>query len=152
MSNPKGTRWATAVVEYLLTAGAPAAEKRSLNGARDLGDITGVHPSVMIEAKNRKTINLAQIMGEVETQTQNVQERMQRIGDSYAARGGSWAFRAALGMAFVKRPRKGQVADGYAVMSIGTAVRLLREAGYVSDALANPSLEAVEAKAGEPRG
>lgn len=45
-----GTATETAVVHYLRGAGFPHAERRSLNGANDLGDITGT-PGLCWEVK-----------------------------------------------------------------------------------------------------
>jgi hypothetical protein len=40
----KGTSAETAVVKFLIDNGFPYAERRALNGALDLGDITGLLP------------------------------------------------------------------------------------------------------------
>lgn len=60
MTRPKnvGTAAETAVVRYLRTHGWPHAERRSLGGAHDLGDITGT-PGVCWEIKSGKTAERA---------------------------------------------------------------------------------------------
>ncbi|MGW4388231.1 hypothetical protein [Streptomyces sp. NPDC004685] len=50
-SKAKGTKAETDVVRYLREAGFTQAERRTLNGTQDRGDIAGV-PGVVIEVKN----------------------------------------------------------------------------------------------------
>jgi len=52
----KGTSAETAVVKYLIDNGFPYAERRALNGALDLGDITGT-PALAWEVKNHKEVS-----------------------------------------------------------------------------------------------
>lgn len=44
-----GTRWESAIVAYLIDRGWIHTERRTLNGAIDKGDISGI-PGVMVEA------------------------------------------------------------------------------------------------------
>lgn len=50
-SKTKGTSAETAVVTYLIAAGALHAERRALTGNQDKGDIAGL-PGVAVEVKN----------------------------------------------------------------------------------------------------
>lgn len=77
-------------------------ERNGAHGQADRGDIRGV-PLWTVEAKNVKTIDLSGFMRETETERQNA-------GDQY-------------GVCLVKARRK-PLADGYAVMTIGTWLRL----------------------------
>jgi len=109
-SKRKGTAWESAVAQYLIERGAPNAERRSLNGAKDRGDIAGVL-SVMIECKNEKTITLASYIDEVEVQRRNDH--------------------AAVAVAWIKRRGKGSPADGYVVMTGQQFIDLLIDADYM---------------------
>jgi hypothetical protein len=61
----KGTNAETAVVRYLREHGHPHAERRSLRGNEDWGDITGT-PGVCWEVKAAKTLALAGWLRETE--------------------------------------------------------------------------------------
>ena len=50
-SKAKGTAWESAIAAYLQGAGWVHAERRTLSGANDRGDVAGL-PGVVIEAKN----------------------------------------------------------------------------------------------------
>ena len=106
----KGTRWETAVVEYLRMAGVPHAERRALNGAGDQGDIAGL-PGIVIEAKNCRTVDLAGWLDEAETERANA--------------------RADVGVAWHHRRGKSSPGQGYVTMTGETFVALLRAAGYI---------------------
>jgi len=108
-SKQRGTRWETAIVDYLRARGWPHAERRALNGNRDRGDIAGVVGWV-IEAKNTRGITLAAWAKELETEVRNAN----------APNGALW----------IKRVGKGSPADGYVVLDGATFTRLLRDAGY----------------------
>jgi hypothetical protein len=108
-SRAKGTAWAAAIVKYLIDQGWPHAETRDLHGNKDRGDIAGLI-GVMIEAKNEKTITLAQYANEVETQTAN---------DN-----------ASIGAAWIKRPRHTDPGKGYVLIDGATFTQLLKDAGY----------------------
>jgi hypothetical protein len=104
-----GTRFESAIVDFLTRNGFPHAERRALAGALDKGDITGI-PSVVIEAKATKTITLAAFLDEALTERDNAG--------------------AAIGAAWIKRRGKGSAGDGYVVMDGHTYVRLLRMSGW----------------------
>lgn len=53
-----GTRFESAIVDYLASRGWRHAERRAKTGALDKGDITGI-PGVVIEAKDVAKITLA---------------------------------------------------------------------------------------------
>lgn len=69
-SKAKGTAAETAVVSFLASNGFPYVERRALNGALDLGDITGI-PGICIEVKNCKEYTFAAWMRETETERVN---------------------------------------------------------------------------------
>lgn len=110
-SGEKGTRWASELVRYLKTVGVPYAERRSLSGARDRGDISGI-PGVVIEAKSVARHALAEWLEEA---------RVERDND-----------KAAVGFVWFKRRGKASAADGYVLMDGATVVQLLRDAGYIA--------------------
>jgi 3D (Asp-Asp-Asp) domain-containing protein len=66
----KGTSVETAVVKFLIDNGFPYAERRALNGALDLGDITGT-PALAWEVKNHKTYKIPAWLKETELETKN---------------------------------------------------------------------------------
>ena len=73
MTNPskaRGTAYETALVGWLQTHGHPYAERRTLAGAHDRGDIAGI-PGVVLEAKNCKTIALAAWVDELAVEIGN---------------------------------------------------------------------------------
>jgi len=114
MANPSGRRgadWEQKVADYLKEE-FPMVERRVKNGRLDRGDITGLG-SVVIEAKAERVIDLPGYLGELEVEQDN---------DS-----------ASFGFVFVKN-RRHSVEDGYAVLSIAAARRLLvllRDAGLL---------------------
>jgi hypothetical protein len=110
-SRAKGTAWESAIVHHLRTHGAPHAERRALNGAKDRGDIAGL-PSVVIEAKSAAKVELAQWLDEAEQERANDQ--------------------AAVGVVWFKRRGKTDPGAGYVLMTGDTLVRLLAEAGYIA--------------------
>jgi voltage-gated potassium channel Kch len=101
----KGTRFETQVVEYLRTHGFSTVERRSLAGANDKGDITGL-PGVVIEVKNHKAMTLAGWVDEAE------------------AEGGNAG--ADLAVVWHKRRGKGSPGDCFVTMSGDYFVALLR--------------------------
>lgn len=109
----KGTRWETAIVDYLRSHGAPHAERRAPSGAKDRGDVAGI-PGVVIEAKSHTGLNLAGWIDEAE---------VERANDG-----------AALAVVWHKRRGKTSAGDGYVTMTGSTFVRLLIEAGYIREA------------------
>ncbi len=109
-SKQKGTRWETAIVEYLRTNGVSHAERRTFAGAHDKGDISGI-PGIVIEAKNEKAISLAAYADEAATEATNAG--------------------AALGVAWIHRRGKASPAAGYVLMSGADLIHLLEQAGYI---------------------
>lgn len=105
-SKRKGTAAESAVVDFLRTSGFTHAERRTLNGAKDRGDIAGL-PGVVIEVKNCARQELAAWIAEAE---------LERDND-----------RASLGVVWHKRRGKGQPADWFVTMSGLQFVALLRE-------------------------
>lgn len=69
-SKAKGTSAESAVVQYLQTMGFTHAERRTLNGAYDRGDIAGI-PGVVIEVKNCARQELAAWVAEAERERDN---------------------------------------------------------------------------------
>lgn len=69
-SKAKGTAAETAVVSFLASNGFPYAERRALNGAVDLGDITGI-PGIVLEVKNCKEYTFGAWMRETEVERAN---------------------------------------------------------------------------------
>jgi hypothetical protein len=117
-SRAKGTRWESAVVDYLRGAGVPHAERRASNGSKDRGDVAGI-PGVVIEAKNAATVTLASWLDEAEAE---------RVNDG-----------AAVAVVWHHRRGKGSPGDGYVTMSGATLVRLLTDAGYIQARSPGPS-------------
>ena len=70
MSNPRGTRFETRLVHYLVDQGFKYAERRARNGKKDRGDIAGI-PAVCIEAKAHKGFDLAGWMDEAIVEAEN---------------------------------------------------------------------------------
>ena len=103
-----GTRWESAIVDYLASRGWRHAERRAKTGAHDKGDITGV-PGVVIEAKDVAKISLAEFLREAQVEAENAG--------------------ALVGAAWIKRRGKASPADAYVVMDGETFTHLLREAG-----------------------
>lgn len=66
----KGTAWESRIVDALRAAGFAQAERRSLNGVSDRGDIAGVVGTV-IEAKNCARTELATWVDEAEIEAAN---------------------------------------------------------------------------------
>lgn len=111
-SKQKGTRWESAIVQFLKERGVIHAERRALNGATDRGDIAGI-PGLVIEAKSTKALTLAAFVKEAEAERANDGARH--------------------GVAWIKRVGKSSPADAYVVMTGDGLMRLLADAGYVPD-------------------
>lgn len=109
-SKRRGTAWESAIVDYLRTVGATQAERRTLGGAHDRGDIAGL-PGVVIEAKAERTITLAEYIAETERE---------RVNDG-----------ARIGVAWIKRRGKASPGEAYVVMTGENLIRLLVDAGYI---------------------
>lgn len=69
-SKSKGTAAETAVVRFLRSAGFVQAERRTLSGAQDRGDIAGL-PGVVIEVKNCQRDSLGAWVAEAELERDN---------------------------------------------------------------------------------
>lgn len=98
----KGTSWETAIVNYL----APNFPTVRRTGSADFGggDIAGLGPDALIEAKNVARIDLATIVAQVE---------------AASTRTNRW-----LAAAWIKKRGKSNPADGYVVMS-GLTFRMI---------------------------
>lgn len=105
----RGTRWESAVSDYLRGHGFIHAERRALSGARDKGDLTGI-PGVVIECKSQARHSIAEWVDEAEQERQNAA--------------------ADLAAVWVKRRGKTSPGHGYVVMDGDTFAYLLRAAGY----------------------
>jgi hypothetical protein len=105
-SKAKGTAAETAVVRFLHAAGFTQAERRTLGGAQDRGDIAGV-PGVVIEVKNCARQELPAWVAEAE---------LERDND-----------RAGLGVVWHKRRGKADPGDWFVTMSGTQFAVLLRE-------------------------
>lgn len=105
----KGTSFETSVVNYLKTWW-PHAERRTLHGSLDKGDIAGTDPRLAWECKNQKKLELSQWLLETE------QERINA--------------NAEVGILVVKRRMYGTAADQYAVVRLEDMIQLLKKAGY----------------------
>lgn len=117
MSNPskaKGTAWESAIVSFLQRTGWPYAERRTLAGSKDRGDIAGI-PGVVIEAKNTKVIALSSFLDEA---------NLEALNDG-----------ADLGVAWIKRRGRTWPGHGYVVMDGHAFVALLQAAGYCNRTL-----------------
>ena len=106
MSNPskqKGTAFETAVVEYLKARGI-ACERRALHGNTDKGDIAGIKDWTF-ELKNRKALDIGGAVDEARLEARNAGTNL------YAA--------------IVKRPRKGDPGEAFAVMPLSLLVEVI---------------------------
>lgn len=108
MTNPKGPRFESALVQYMSENGFPYAERRAKRGINDTGDITGI-PGVVIEAKSHKTLALPKWLDEARAE----QER-----DS-----------ADYGIVVARR-RNHWIGRAYFALDLMEGLRLLRQAGY----------------------
>jgi hypothetical protein len=109
MSNPskqKGTSWETAVVAWLQQNGFPYAERRTLAGVNDKGDISGI-PGVVVECKNAKAITLAAWCDELAVEMGNAN--------------------AQVGAVVIKRRGTTDVGKAYAVMPMEVFAALIRD-------------------------
>lgn len=103
----KGSQWERDIVKYLQECGFTYAERRGLAGQQyDKGDITGLGPDIVIEAKNAKSIDLAKFLTEAELERDNA--------------------RAKYGIACIKRRQK-STSQAYVVMSLEAFVELWKE-------------------------
>jgi hypothetical protein len=105
----KGTRWESAVRDFLSANSTNRVERMPAGAALDRGDLSGV-PGVCIECKDVQKIELAAIVDEAVAEAINCRD------DS-------------LPVAVIKRRRKG-VEDGYAVMPLWAWTQLQQQAQH----------------------
>ncbi len=113
-ASDSGRRAENAVVEFLVRAGWPFAERRRLQGTKDRGDIAAI-PGVVVQVKGGNggatgRVRLGEWLDDTEEQIENAG--------------------ADTGVLIVKRPRKGRAEDWYAVMPAHRWAKLMKEAGY----------------------
>ena len=106
----KGTRWESAIVQFLRDHGFTFADRVPMSGAKDRGDVTIGPASPVIEAKNLKQSEWATGLDEANTEAANAG--------------------APFGVVWAHRRGKGSAGDGYVVMDGHTFVKLMHEAGY----------------------
>lgn len=138
-----GTAAETAVVRHLHTAGWPHAERRSLRGALDAGDVTGT-PGVCWEikggdaARRASDLDISRWMAELATEMTNAAATVgvlvvQRAGIGPANAGRWWAIMPAWQVAYLVLPDTlpGGFQHTHPVrMLLTDACRLLTAAGY----------------------
>lgn len=105
----KGTNFETFIVNYLKQFYSQA-ERRTLHGIHDKGDITGTDPRLVWECKNQKILNFSTWLHEAEAERINAN--------------------AELGMVVCKRKGYGDPADQYAVLKLQDLITILKKAGY----------------------
>ena len=108
----RGTAWESKIVAYLKERGWPHAERRTLSGAKDQGDISGV-VGVCIEAKDQARHSLAEWLDEANVERDHAS--------------------ADLGVVWAHRRGKSSPRDGYVVMDGDTFTWLLKSAGYAQE-------------------
>jgi hypothetical protein len=108
-SKDRGTKWETAIVNFLRDKGFTHAERRALSGNFDKGDLTGI-PGVVVEAKHVARLDLSGWLDEAETERDNA--------------------RADVGLVWLKRRGHTSPGRAYVLMSGDDLVWLLRSAGY----------------------
>jgi hypothetical protein len=104
----KGTAVETAVVDYLRTHGHPHAERRTLGGANDRGDIAGI-PRTVIEVKAVAATSYGAWLAEAERERINAAEEYGVV---------------------IHKPRglgAQRVGDWHVVMTLETYTRLMEE-------------------------
>nr|WP_236646910.1 hypothetical protein [Micromonospora acroterricola] len=136
-----GTKAETAVVRYLQSAGFPHAERRSLRGALDAGDITGT-PGVCWEvkggdaARTASDLMIERWMAELAAEVTNAKADVgllvvQRAGVGPANAGRWWAYMPCFQVAVLAADDPVGAYGSFPVrMLLADAVTLLRAAGY----------------------
>lgn len=109
-SKKKGTAWESAVVAFLRENGVPHAERRTLGGTKDRGDVAGI-PGVVIECKSAARLCLAAWMDETKAEQANDH--------------------ADVSVVWIKRAGRTSPGAGYVIMDGDQLLALLRVAGYV---------------------
>lgn len=110
-SRAKGTKWESAIVQFLRKNGVPHAERRALCGDKDRGDIAGI-PGIAIEAKSAARIELAAWVDEAEKE---------RANDN-----------AQVGLVWIKRRGRTCPGAGFVILTGDQLVTLLAAAGYIT--------------------
>lgn len=121
----KGTRFESEVAEYLQAQGIDA-RRQPRTGVKDIGDIAfpinlhNFHPdsrllNVIVEAKNRASLDLPTFIAESEVEARNWEEKFPNAGP-------------AIPVVVAKRRGKG-VHQSYVVMSLDTLIDFIRQAG-----------------------
>jgi hypothetical protein len=106
----KGTRWETAVVTFLRSAGFAWADRVPLSGARDRGDVTVGPGSPVIECKSQSRFSLAEWLDEATAEAGNAA--------------------APFGVVWFKRRGRAGAGDGYVLLDGATFAGLLKDAGF----------------------
>lgn len=90
-SKQKGTRAESAVVKFLRSYGWDAAERRTLSGSKDKGDIAGI-PNVVIEVKDCAKQTLGAWVQEANTERTNAEARIGVVWHKRRGKGspGEW--------------------------------------------------------------
>jgi hypothetical protein len=109
-SKTKGTRWETAIAEYLAAHTTAPVERRAQKGAKDRGDIAGII-GVVIEAKDDPGLSLQAGLRETEAE---------RVNDG-----------ADIGVLWTKTRGKASAGDGIVHMTPSMLLWMLAELGYV---------------------
>ena len=107
-SKQVGTAWESAIVTYLNDSGYPHAERRTLSGSNDKGDIAGL-PGICIEAKSCKTVTVPAWIDEVIVEKANAN--------------------AVIGVVWWKRRGRTSPASGFVAMTGEQFVELLKLIG-----------------------
>lgn len=69
-SKSKGTKWETAVKEWLNRRGWRGVARHPQHGARDVGDLSGI-PQLVIQCKNERTYTWGPYLRELQEQIRN---------------------------------------------------------------------------------
>lgn len=110
-SKAKGTSHETSIVRYLKENGWPHADRLTLSGNQDRGDVRlGDGIGVVIEAKAEKTYQIPAWLREAEVERDNA--------------------KADLGVVWFKLNGHARAEDGAVVMTPATFLDLLFQAGY----------------------
>jgi hypothetical protein len=112
MQRDKGARWRRAVVAYLRTTGFPYAQPTAEGTPADHGDVTGIGPCIVIEAKDWATWDVGSWLRQTD-------DEMEAAG-------------AEVGLIFAKRRGHPSPLDAAVIMRPHVAMRLLIEAGYAA--------------------
>jgi hypothetical protein len=146
-----GTAAESATVKYLAANGFPHAERRSLRGHLDAGDITGT-PSVCWEVKGGEAAKMASDltitgwMAELAAETVNAKADVgvlvvQRRGVGPSNAGRWWAYMPAFQVGALITDGNVMAINIPVRMLLADAVTLLRAAGYGEPDLARPGCE-----------